>query len=102
MGSVTCRKGDQEFEPSIAATSYNSCGMPCRPARKMTIMLPPMAPHRAISIKPGRAHSVQANQPDPLKPVPVSVTPSCQMPSLIPPYWDLTIQAQSYAPHTIG
>ena len=68
----------------------------------MTIMLPPMAPHRAISIKPGRAHSVEENQPGPLKPVPVSATPSCQMPSLIAPYWGLNSHSQIYAAATIG
>ena len=42
-GSVTCRKRAQAPAPSISAASYISCGTPCSPARKISIVLPPQA-----------------------------------------------------------
>ena len=55
IGSVTFQKRRQAPAPSIEAASYSSCGMPWRPARKITIMLPPMAPQSAITISAGSA-----------------------------------------------
>ena len=69
IGSVTCQKRCQALAPSIEATSYSSCGMPCRPARKITIMLPPMAPQSAIIISAGSAQFGSPNQFGPWTPV---------------------------------
>src|SRR5579859_7508735 len=71
IGKVTWRKRLMVLAPSIEAASYSSLGMPCRPARKMTIMLPPMAAHNATNISDGKANDGSLNQPGPLKPVPV-------------------------------
>src|SRR3981189_3229387 len=71
IGSVICQKRSRVLAPSIDAASYSSCGMPCRPARKMTIMLPPMAAHSATSIRAGRAQLGSLNQPGPLEARPV-------------------------------
>ena len=62
-GSVTLRKRAQRPAPSNSAASYNSCGTPCRPARKINMVLPPIAPHIAMMIKPAIAHCGSRNQP---------------------------------------
>src|SRR5207248_659618 len=79
IGTVICQKRSRLLAPSIAATSYSSCGMPCKPARKITIMLLPMAAHNATAINAGIAQPGSPNQPGPLKPVPVRCKPICQM-----------------------
>src|ERR1700674_2669619 len=68
IGRVTCQNRSRACAPSIEAASYSSWGMPCSPARKMTIMLPPMAPHSATAISAGRAQFGSPKQPGPLKP----------------------------------
>ena len=36
-GRVMCRNFRHLLAPSISAASYRCCGIPCNPARKMTI-----------------------------------------------------------------
>src|SRR5438045_16835 len=67
IGTVICQKRSRLLAPSIAATSYSSCGMPCKPARKITIMLPPMAAHNATAINAGIAQPGSPNQPGPFE-----------------------------------
>src|SRR5690242_13684514 len=86
MGMVTCQKRRSAVAPSMDAASYNSCGMPCKPARKMTIMLPPIAPHSATRPRLGSAHDGSVNHNGPLKPVPVRKTPICHQTSFNNPY----------------
>src|SRR5262245_40209370 len=68
IGSVTLRNPCQALAPSISDASYSSVGTPCSPARKMIIVLPPIAPHRLMRMSPGLDQAGEPSQPGPTIP----------------------------------
>jgi hypothetical protein len=69
MGNVTWRNLAHAPAPSSSAASDSSTGTPCRPARKISIALPPVLAHRLMIMIDGKAHSLLASHDGPAIPM---------------------------------
>src|SRR4051812_29163738 len=95
IGSVIFQNLAQRPAPSISAASTNSLGTPCKPARKISMALPPMPAQSAMMATDGNAHCFDVSQPGPS-------IPNHDKTKLIGPTLGLKIHVQSSARATVG